>query len=150
MAAFDLRNIKDTVDLVEKEGVKATAWELDATNEEAVSKAIDEVEEQLGLIAVVVNCAAIVGSRPVLMEKYKNFWKTMEINTGAVYPIEANLTVDSVIINMASRSGSLDLHGTLSYSVSKFAVIDASYLSLTLRDLVMISNLQSSPRRSSH
>lgn len=85
IAAFDLRNIGETVQLCEKEGVKAKGWELDATNEEAVNKAIDEVEEQVGPIDILVNLAGIVGSRPVLMENFKNFWKTMEVNTGAVF-----------------------------------------------------------------
>jgi NAD(P)-dependent dehydrogenase (short-subunit alcohol dehydrogenase family) len=84
IAAFDLRNIGETVELCKKEGVNAKGWELDASNEEAVHKAIDEVEKDLGPVAVLVNCAGIVGSRPVLMENYKNFWRTMEINCGAV------------------------------------------------------------------
>jgi 2-hydroxycyclohexanecarboxyl-CoA dehydrogenase len=91
IAAFDLRNIAETVQLCEKEGVKAKGWELDATDEEAVNKAIDEVEEQLGPIDVLCNVAGIIGSRPVLMENYKNFWRVMEVNTGAVsqkcYPL---------------------------------------------------------------
>jgi NAD(P)-dependent dehydrogenase (short-subunit alcohol dehydrogenase family) len=58
---------------------------LDATDDEAVGKAIDEVEEQLGPIDILVNLAGIVGSRPVLMENFKNFWRTMEVNTGAVF-----------------------------------------------------------------
>jgi len=70
--------------LVKKEGVESKGWELDASNEEQVSKAVDEVEAQLGPIGILVNCAGIVGSRPVLMEHYSNFWRTMEINTGAV------------------------------------------------------------------
>ena len=84
IAAFDQRNIAETIRLVKNEGVNAKGWEHDASNEDAVSKAIDEVEVPLGPIAVLVNCAGIVGSRPVLMENYKNFWRTMEINTGAV------------------------------------------------------------------
>jgi len=84
VACFDLRNINDTVELLKKEGVKAKGWELDATDVDAVGKAIDEVEKDLGPIAVLVNCAGIVGSRPIFMENYKNFWKTMEVNCGAV------------------------------------------------------------------
>ena len=84
LALFDLRNLGETLDLVKKEGSEAKDWELDATNEEQVNKAIDEVEDQLGPIDILVNVAGIVGSRPVLMENYKNFWRTMEVNTGAV------------------------------------------------------------------
>jgi|SRR5579862_2204941 len=84
VAVMDLRNINETVRLVKQEGVESKGWEVDASNEEQVSKAIDEVEAQLGPIGILVNCAGIVGSRPVLMENYKNFWRTMEVNTGAV------------------------------------------------------------------
>lgn len=83
-AVFDLRNVAETVELCKKEGVDSKGWELDASNEDAVNAAIDEVEKDLGPIGILVNCAGIVGSRPVMMEYYKNFWKTMEINTGAV------------------------------------------------------------------
>jgi NAD(P)-dependent dehydrogenase (short-subunit alcohol dehydrogenase family) len=91
IASFDLRGTSETVELAEKEGVKAKGWELDASNEKAVGAAIDEVEKELGPIAILVNCAGIVGSRPVMMEYYSNFWKTMEVNTGAVYPFQTSL-----------------------------------------------------------
>ena len=84
IAVFDQRNIGETVKLVEQEGVKGKGWELDASNEEQVGKAIDEVEQQVGPIGILVNCAGIVGSRPVMMEYYQNFWRTMEVNHGAV------------------------------------------------------------------
>ena len=88
VAVFDLRNTAETVELVKKEGVEGKGWELDATNEEQVGKAIVEVEEQLGPIGILVNCAGVIGSRPVLMENYKNFWRVMEVNIGAVCPGE--------------------------------------------------------------
>jgi NADP-dependent 3-hydroxy acid dehydrogenase YdfG len=94
VAVFDLRNTAETVEICKKEGVEANGWELDASNEKAVNAAIDEVEAKLGPIAVLVNCAGIVGSRPVMMEYYSNFWKTMEINTGAVRHSVTLLMVD--------------------------------------------------------
>ena len=84
LALFDLRGLNETLELVKKEGAEAKGWELDATNEEEVNKTIDEVEEQVGPIDILVHVAGIVNSRPVLMENYKNFWRTMEVNTGAV------------------------------------------------------------------
>ena len=84
IAVFDQRNIGETVKLVEQQGVKGKGWELDAANEEQVVKAIDEVEQQVGPIGILVNCAGIVGSRPVMMEYYKSFWRTMDVNHGAV------------------------------------------------------------------
>jgi NAD(P)-dependent dehydrogenase (short-subunit alcohol dehydrogenase family) len=140
IASFDLRGTGETVELSKKEGVKAKGWELDASNEKAVNEAIDQVEKELGPISILVNCAGIVGSRPVMMEHYSNFWKTMEVNTGAVlsrpYWMQTMISMFKVlplmkerrkgcIINIASRSGSLDLPGTLAYSVSKSAVIRA-------------------------
>jgi gluconate 5-dehydrogenase len=70
--------------LAKKEGVEAKGWTLDARNEEAVSAAMDQVEKDLGPIHVLVNLAGIVGSRPLLMENYKNVMNTMEINFGGV------------------------------------------------------------------
>jgi NAD(P)-dependent dehydrogenase (short-subunit alcohol dehydrogenase family) len=84
LALFDLRGLDETLELVKKEGAEAKGWELDATNEEQVNRSIDEVEEQVGPIHILVNVAGVVGSRPVLLENYKNFWRTMEVNTGAV------------------------------------------------------------------
>ena len=84
IATFDLRNINDTVELVKKEDVQAKGWALNVTSEESITAGIDEVESQLRPSAVFIDCAGIVGSRPVLMENYANFWKTMEVNTGIV------------------------------------------------------------------
>jgi NAD(P)-dependent dehydrogenase (short-subunit alcohol dehydrogenase family) len=84
IAAFDVQDTSETVELAKKEGVEAKGWTLDARNEEAVSTAIDQVEKDLGPIHVLVNLAGIVGSRPILMENYKNIMNTMEINFGGV------------------------------------------------------------------
>ena len=84
IAAFDVQDTSETVELAKKEGVEAKGWTLDARNEEAVSTAIDQVEKDLGPIHILVNLAGIVGSRPILMENYKNIMNTMEINFGGV------------------------------------------------------------------
>lgn len=84
IAAFDLRDLNETLALVEKEGVIAKGWELDASDEKSVRDAIDQVEETLGPIDILVNVAGITGSRPIFMEHFDNFWKTMRINTGCV------------------------------------------------------------------
>src|SRR5271163_4289664 len=84
IAVFDLRDTHETVALVEKEGVVAKGWELDASDEKSVSDAIDQVEKTLGPIDILVNVAGITGSRPVFMEHFDNFWRTMRINTGCV------------------------------------------------------------------
>ena len=78
------------MELVKKTGVSARGWELDASDTKAVSSAVDQVEKELGPIRVLVNVQGIIGSRPVVMENYENFWKTMEINTGSVIPPQAS------------------------------------------------------------
>ena len=106
-----------------------------------MSPAIDEVEKELGPIRVLVNGQGIVGSQPVLMENYKNFWRTMETNTGSVSTALTKLIQHMIsilkviplmkarrkgtIICVASRSGTVDLPTTFAYSVSKCAVIRA-------------------------
>jgi NAD(P)-dependent dehydrogenase (short-subunit alcohol dehydrogenase family) len=95
IAAFDFRDTSETISLVkEASGAEAKGWQLDATDEKAVKAAIDEVEKELGPIKVLVNCAGIVGSRPVLMEHYDNFRRTMDVNCGAVSPYKILLITD--------------------------------------------------------
>jgi NAD(P)-dependent dehydrogenase (short-subunit alcohol dehydrogenase family) len=84
IAAFDFRDTAETVELVKKEGVQAKGWQVDATDEKRVKEAIDEVEKELGPIKVLVNVAGITGSRPIMMEYYENFRKTMDTNCGGV------------------------------------------------------------------
>jgi NAD(P)-dependent dehydrogenase (short-subunit alcohol dehydrogenase family) len=50
-----------------------------------VNNAIDQVENEFGPIHVLVNCAGIVGGRPILMENYSNFRRVMDTNVGAVF-----------------------------------------------------------------
>lgn len=87
IAAFDFRDASETVELAKKEGVSAKCWQVDATDEKAVKTAIDEVEKDLGPIKVLLNVAGITGSRPIMMEYYDNFRKTMDTNCGAVRPL---------------------------------------------------------------
>lgn len=86
VAAFDFRDTAETIELVKKEngGAPAKGWQVDGTDNKAVNAAIEEVEKDLGPIKVLVNCAGISNSRPVLMEKYENFQKAMDTNCGAV------------------------------------------------------------------
>jgi NAD(P)-dependent dehydrogenase (short-subunit alcohol dehydrogenase family) len=95
IASFDILDTSETVSLAKEEGVNAKGWQLDATDEQAVSKAIDEVEETLGPIDILVNLTGITGSRPIFMEHIGNFWRTMEVNTKSVRtPIHVNLALD--------------------------------------------------------
>ena len=84
IAAFDVQDISETVELVRKEGAKAKGWVLDVRNDDAVSAAIDEVEKEVGPIHILVNLAGIVGSRPLLMDNFKNIMNTIDINFGGV------------------------------------------------------------------
>jgi len=95
VAAFDFRETKETIELVKKEngGAPAKGWQVDGTDNKAVKAAIDQVEKELGSIDILVNCAGISNSRPVLMENYENFEKAMNTNCGAVSPIPTNPTL---------------------------------------------------------
>lgn len=79
-----MRDASETVELIKKEGVEGRSWQLDSTDDDAVRAAVDQVEKEVGQIRVLVNCVGISGSRPVMMENYKNFRKTMDTNIGAV------------------------------------------------------------------
>jgi 2-deoxy-D-gluconate 3-dehydrogenase len=67
IAAFDVLDPSETLELVRKEGVEAKGWQLDAspTNEAGFNKAIDEVEAW-HQIDILVNVAGIVRARFVV------------------------------------------------------------------------------------
>jgi 2,3-dihydro-2,3-dihydroxybenzoate dehydrogenase len=87
IAAFDVQDTSETVEVARREGAQAKGWVLDARSEDAVGAAVDEVEKKLGPIHVLVNLAGVVGSRPLLMENFKNIMNTMEINFGGVFQL---------------------------------------------------------------
>lgn len=126
-----LFDLKEEVDHIAKEigGEQALGKKVDITNQQSVTKAVDEVAEKYGKIDVLLNCAGIA-----LLDDAENLsvddWdKTMAINLkGTFIPAQAvgQKMIEQksgAIINIASQAGIVAFDRHVAYSASKAGVI---------------------------
>lgn len=114
-------------------GVKVEGFGCDVTDSAKVQDVILEVIQRLGPIDILVNNAGIFQQRPLLMSSFDGFWREIEVNFKA--PLMFIHTIlprmrdrrQGCIINIASRSGTVDVPMTLGYVSSKAALIRATH-----------------------
>ncbi|KAF4635682.1 hypothetical protein G7Y89_g2413 [Cudoniella acicularis] len=118
-----------TKESCEKAGVKALAYSCDVTDLENVKKAFEQVGKDLGPIDILVNNAGIFEQRPLSMASFESIWRQVEVNfkgplitTHMVLPGMMKRR-QGCIINIASRSGTVDVPMALAYNTSKAALI---------------------------
>lgn len=125
----DLENTKKTC---LAQGVKVETYACDVTNAAKVKEVLNEVEKQLGPIDILVNNAGIMDLRPFLMSTFEAFWRQIEVNFKAplmlIHEVLPRMRDrrSGCIINIASRSGTIDMPMTLGYVTSKGALIRAT------------------------
>jgi NAD(P)-dependent dehydrogenase (short-subunit alcohol dehydrogenase family) len=146
VAILDLKveNLKNTKEACAMHGVKVNAYACDVTDAEKVKASIDEVEKSLGPIDILVNNAGIFDQRPLLMSTFDQFWRQVEVNFKAPMMLMHQILPrmrdrgQGCIINIASRSGTVDVPMTLGYVTSKAALIRATH---TLQLEMALDNL---------
>lgn len=123
------RSIDTCCALLQKDyGVKATAVDLDVTNAEHISNAVEAVKA-LGapLHALINNAGANMGAAPVGDYDPAAWRKVLEINLfGPFHLMQAFLPLmvrGSCIVNLASRAGKRPLPTCSAYSTSKAGLI---------------------------
>ncbi|CZR67967.1 uncharacterized protein PAC_17866 [Phialocephala subalpina] len=126
---LSLSSLAETQAACEKEGVKVRGYACDVVNLENVRKVFEEAEKDLGPIDILVNNAGIFEQRPLAMTSFESVWKQIEVNFKGPL-ITTHLVLPSMIsrrsgciINIASRSGTVDVPMCLGYNTSKAAVI---------------------------
>lgn len=113
-------------------GVKVEAFGADVTDANRIKEVFDQVEQQLGPIDILVNNAGIFDQRPFLMSTFEGFWRQVEVNFKAplmlIHAILPRMRDrgHGCIINLASRSGTVDVPMTMGYVTSKAALIRAT------------------------
>ncbi|KAF1967582.1 short chain dehydrogenase/reductase-like protein SDR [Bimuria novae-zelandiae CBS 107.79] len=135
VAILDLstEKLQNTKKACEKHGVKVGVYACDVSDQNSVVTTLDAVERDLGLVDVLVNNAGILVQRPLIMSDFQSFWKQIEVNFKG--PL---LTIHTVlprmrdrgygcIINIASRSATVDVPMTLGYVTSKAALTRATH-----------------------
>jgi NAD(P)-dependent dehydrogenase (short-subunit alcohol dehydrogenase family) len=114
-------------------GGKVEAFGCDVTNSTRVEEVLSQVEQQLGPIDILVNNAGIFDQRPFNMGTFDSFWRQIEVNFKAplmlIHAILPRMRDrgQGCIINIASRSGTVDVPMTLGYVTSKAALIRATH-----------------------
>ncbi|KAH6875264.1 hypothetical protein BKA58DRAFT_334458 [Alternaria rosae] len=135
IAILDLNtdNLKQTKKTCSAFGGKVEAYGCDVTDMERVKEVFAQVEKDLGPIDILVNNAGIFTQRPFIMGSFDTFWKQIEVNFKApLMLIHAVLPQmrdrgHGCIINIASRSGTVDVPMTLGYVTSKAALMRATH-----------------------
>ncbi|OAK99671.1 NAD(P)-binding protein [Phaeosphaeriaceae sp. SRC1lsM3a] len=135
IAILDLKveNLNTTKEACLAHGIKVSAYGCDVTDAEKVKSTLDEAEKNLGPIDILVNNAGIFDQRPLLMSTFEQFWRQVEVNFKAPMMLMHQVLPrmrdrgQGCIINIASRSGTVDVPMTLGYVTSKAALIRATH-----------------------
>lgn len=127
----DLR--RETAEEVAREirasGAHALAWDFDVADREAVDRAADEIEQQLGALDIWVNNAGISRVIPFL-DCTDELWDLiLQVNLKGTF-IGCQVAIQrmlprkrGVILNMSSQSGKAGNSHYAAYCASKFGVI---------------------------
>jgi NAD(P)-dependent dehydrogenase (short-subunit alcohol dehydrogenase family) len=135
VAILDLRieNLAKTKEICLSNGVKVEDFACDVTDADKVKQVMDTVEQNLGPIDILVNNAGIFDQRPFMMSTFDSFWRQIEVNFKAPLMLIHQMLPrmkqrgSGCIINIASRSGTVDVPMTLGYVSSKAALIRATH-----------------------
>ncbi|KAF2642396.1 NAD(P)-binding protein [Massarina eburnea CBS 473.64] len=124
---------QQTKEACEKHGTKIGVYACDVTDEAKVKETLDAIEKELGPINVLVNNAGIFDQRPFLMSTMASFWRQIEVNFKAplitIHELLPRMRDRGAgcIINIASRSATVDVPMTLGYVTSKAALARATH-----------------------
>ncbi|KAF2848892.1 short chain dehydrogenase/reductase-like protein SDR [Plenodomus tracheiphilus IPT5] len=135
IAILDLTTDKlaQTKKTCESFGGKVQVYGADVTDAARIKEIFDQVEKTLGKIDILVNNAGILDQRPFIMSTFEGFWRQIEVNFKAplmlIHEILPRMKErgHGCIINIASRSGTVDVPMTLGYVTSKAALIRATH-----------------------
>jgi NAD(P)-dependent dehydrogenase (short-subunit alcohol dehydrogenase family) len=135
VAILDLNTDKlvKTKEACLQHGVQVSDIACDVTDANKIKEVFDDVEKHLGPIDTLVNNAGIFDQRPFMMSTFAGFWRQIEVNFKAPLMLihlmlpRMRERGSGCIINIASRSGTVDVPLTLGYVTSKAALIRATH-----------------------
>lgn len=116
-------------DAFKSENLKGQGMVLDVTSQESVDALMSAIKEQIGVVNVLVNNAAITQDNLFLRMKDDEWFKVMETNLNSVYRLSKACIRDMLkarwgrIINIGSVVGTTGNPGQVNYSAAKAGVI---------------------------
>ncbi len=130
VCARRMDKVAETVTGIEAEGGSAFGVEMDVTDSESVIRAFDLVEEQAGLVTVLVNNAGIAASNLALEMSEDDWDRVLDTNLKGAWTVAqetakrmAAAETEGVIVNIASVLGLRVGKGVVPYAVSKAGLI---------------------------
>ena len=122
-------DLKETVELISKSGVKAVAKTANVTDAESMKQMVEQVLEEFGKVDIMVNNAGITRDGLLLTMEDQEWDQVINVNLKGVF-IGIQAVARSMvrarygrIVNMASVAGVMGNPGQANYSASKAGVI---------------------------
>ncbi len=134
LAARRMDKITEAVAEIEAQfgsgGGKALGLEMDVTDKESVIAAFDAIQEQAGLVTVLVNNAGVADGKQALDVTEEDWDRILDTNLKGAWTVAqeaarrmADAETEGVIVNIASVLGLRVGKGVLPYSVSKAGLV---------------------------
>ena len=129
-AARRMDKVTETVAGIEAAGGRALGLRMDVTDSASVAQAFQAIEEQAGLVTVLVNNAGVADGQPALDVTEEDWDRVMDTNLKGAWTVaqEAARRMTSageggVIINISSVLGLRVSKGVVAYAVSKAGLV---------------------------
>ena len=122
--------VAETVSVIEAAGGRALALAVDVTDQQAVERAVAEVQRRLGPVDLLVNNAGVGGPLGPLWEvDPEEWWRTIDINLRGTFLCTRAVLPGMIarrrgrIINLASHAGAYRWPLVSAYATAKAAII---------------------------
>jgi gluconate 5-dehydrogenase len=117
--------MKDALDAYRKDGIDATGYLFDVTNDQSVREAIDKIEKEAGPIDILVNNAGIIKRIPILEMDVADFRQVIDVDLVGPFIVSKHVGKYMVqrkagkIINICSMMSELGRNTVTAYAAAK-------------------------------
>jgi gluconate 5-dehydrogenase len=117
--------MKDALDAYRKDGIDATGYLFDVTNDQSVKEAIDKIEKEAGPIDILVNNAGIIKRIPILDMDVADFRQVIDVDLVGPFIVSKHVGKYMVgrkagkIINICSMMSELGRNTVTAYAAAK-------------------------------
>lgn len=117
--------MKDALDAYRKEGIDATGYLFDVTNDQSVREAVDKIEKEVGPIDILVNNAGIIKRIPILEMDVADFRQVIDVDLVGPFIVSKHVGKYMVqrkagkIINICSMMSELGRNTVTAYAAAK-------------------------------
>ena len=117
--------IDNAVDLFKSEGIKAFGYRFDVTNEDQVQNAIARIENEVGIIDILINNAGIIKRTPLLDMEVTDFEQVIKVDLVSPFIVSKAVVKGMIkrksgkIINICSMMSELARNTVGAYAAAK-------------------------------